>query len=73
MKETVAEVSALQELLERAYEGSTEHLRTIITDPRRLDADDLVRVLTGMCTLNLATVTARCEPRISVVRHWTLR
>ena len=67
MKETAAEVSALQELLERAYERSTEHLRNIITDPRRLEADDLVRVLTGMCTLNLATVTARCEPRISAV------
>jgi len=67
MKETAAEVTELQQLLDRAYERSTEHLRTIITDPRRLDAGDLVRVLTGMCTLNLATVTARGEPRISAV------
>jgi pyridoxine/pyridoxamine 5'-phosphate oxidase len=67
MKETAAEVAELQEILDQAYARSTEHLRNIITDPRRLDADDLVRVLTGMCTLNLATVTARGEPRISAV------
>jgi hypothetical protein len=67
MKETAAEVTELQGLLDAAYERSTEHLRNIITDPRRLDASELVRVLTGMCTLNLATVTARGEPRISAV------
>jgi len=67
MKETEAEVTRLQELLDAAYERSTEHLRNIITGPRRLDSNELVRVLTGMCTLNLATVTARGEPRISAV------
>jgi pyridoxine/pyridoxamine 5'-phosphate oxidase len=67
MKETAAEVTELQGLLDAAYERSTDHLRNIITDPRRLDASELVRVLTGMCTLNLATVTARGEPRISAV------
>ena len=67
MKETAAEVSELQVLLDAAYGRSTEHLRNIITDSRRLDAGELVRVLTGMCTLNLATVTARGEPRISAV------
>jgi len=67
MKETVAEVTEMQGLLDAAYARSTEHLRNIITDPRRLDAGELVRVLTGMRTLNLATVTARGEPRISAV------
>lgn len=67
MKETAAEVTELQGLLDGAYARSTEHLRNIITDPRRLDAGELVRILTGMCTLNLATVTARGEPRISAV------
>jgi hypothetical protein len=67
MKETAGEVVELQGLLDAAYERSTQHLRNIITDPRRLDADELVRVLTGMCTLNLATVTAKGEPRISAV------
>jgi pyridoxine/pyridoxamine 5'-phosphate oxidase len=67
MKETVEEVTELQELLDAAYGRSTQHLRNIVTDPRKLNADELVRVLTGMCTLNLATVTARGEPRISAV------
>jgi pyridoxine/pyridoxamine 5'-phosphate oxidase len=67
MKETSEEVTELQRLLDAAYERSTAHLRTIITDPRKLDAQDLTKVLTGMCTLNLATVTANGEPRISAV------
>jgi pyridoxine/pyridoxamine 5'-phosphate oxidase len=67
MKETTAEVTELQRLLDAAYERSTAHLRTIITGPRKLDAEDLTKVLTGMCTLNLATVTANGEPRISAV------
>ncbi|WP_460664336.1 pyridoxamine 5'-phosphate oxidase family protein [Kribbella swartbergensis] len=67
MRETAAEVAELQQLLDAAYQRSTEHLRTIITGTRRLDAEGLVRILTGMCTLNLATVTARGEPRISAV------
>jgi hypothetical protein len=67
MKETAAEVTELQRLLDAAYARATEHLRNIITDPRRLDAEELVRILTGMRTLNLATVTARGEPRISAV------
>ncbi|WBQ03190.1 pyridoxamine 5'-phosphate oxidase family protein [Kribbella sp. CA-293567] len=67
MRETREEVEELQRLLEAAYERSTEHLQTIITDERRLTAAELVQVLTGMCTLNLATVTAGGEPRISAV------
>ncbi|MEU8224265.1 pyridoxamine 5'-phosphate oxidase family protein [Kribbella sp. NPDC048915] len=67
MRETAEEVTRLQELLDASYGRSTEHLRGIITGDRRLSADELVRVLTGMCTLNLATVTARGEPRISAV------
>jgi pyridoxine/pyridoxamine 5'-phosphate oxidase len=67
MKETSEEVEELQRLLEAAYERSTEHLRNIITDERRLTATELVQVLQGMCTLNLATVTAKGEPRISAV------
>jgi hypothetical protein len=67
MKETNEEVTELQRLLDAAYDRSTAHLRSIITDSRKLDAQDLTKVLTGMCTLNLATVTANGEPRISAV------
>ncbi|MDX6248411.1 MAG: hypothetical protein QOF10_1771 [Kribbellaceae bacterium] len=67
MKETSEEVTELQRLLDAAYDRSTEHLRNIITGPRKLDAQDLTKVLTGMRTINLATVTAGGEPRISAV------
>jgi hypothetical protein len=67
MKETAEEVRELQGLLDATYGGTTEHLRSIIRESRRLDAGELVRILVGMCTVNLATVTARGEPRISAV------
>jgi pyridoxine/pyridoxamine 5'-phosphate oxidase len=67
MKETREEIEELQRLLDAAYGRSTDHLQAIITDERRLTAAELAQVLQGMCTLNLATVTAGGEPRISAV------
>jgi len=67
MKETPEEISGLQALLDASIGRSTQHLRNIITPERQLDADELVSRLTGMCTLSLATVTRRGEPRISAV------
>lgn len=59
---------ALQSLLDTSVAGAGAHLRSIV-DPtsRVLDAGRLTAVLTGMCTLTLATVTARGEPRVSGV------
>lgn len=67
MRETSEEIEELQGLLDAAYRRSTEHLRSIITGERQLSAAELVEALQGMCTLNLATVTAKGEPRISAV------
>ncbi|MGH7129693.1 MAG: pyridoxamine 5'-phosphate oxidase family protein, partial [Planctomycetaceae bacterium] len=68
MYETEAELAALQELMDASLRRSTEHLRSIVTPGEHtLTAPQLVRVLTGMCTLSAATVTARHEPRISGV------
>jgi pyridoxine/pyridoxamine 5'-phosphate oxidase len=67
MKETSEEVSGLQALLDASIGQSTQHLRNIITAERELNAEELTQVLTGMCTLNLATVTKSGEPRISAV------
>lgn len=67
MYETPDQIAELQQLLDAAHGHSTQHLRSIITDERRLTATELAEVLTGMRTLNLATVTASCEPRISAV------
>lgn len=67
MDETPAEIAALQDLLDRSHAAATDHLRDIIQGDRRLSAEDLVALLTGMRVLSLATVTAQGHPRISAV------
>lgn len=79
MFETRDEVVALQSLLDASITRAGAHLRSIV-DPtgRVLDAGQVTAVLTGMCTLTLATVTARGEPRVSGVDghflhgHWVV-
>jgi Pyridoxamine 5'-phosphate oxidase len=76
MYETTAEIADLQGLLDRSFAGSSGHLRSIMTSPRRMAAERLVTELDGACVLNIATVTARGEPRVSAVDghflhgHW---
>lgn len=71
--ETRTELDQLQTLLDSSLSGSSPHLRSIIrAGERTLDADQLTRVLTGMCVLELATVTARGEPRISALDGYLL-
>lgn len=66
MKETEAELDELQALLDTSLSRSTEHLRAIIkAGERTLTARQMVQVITGMCTLSIATVTSSGEPRIS--------
>jgi hypothetical protein len=66
MRETERELDELQSLLDGSLSRSTKHLRGIITPGERtLTARRMVAVLTGMCTLAIATVTGRGEPRIS--------
>lgn len=71
MYETRPELDDLQLLLDRSLEGAGSHLRSIYQagsdHPHTLTAAQLTRVLTGMCTLAISTVTARGEPRISGV------
>jgi hypothetical protein len=67
MRETSEKLKELQALLDASRSRSTSHLRSIINNERALTAEQLTRVLTGMCTLALSTVTANCEPRISGV------
>lgn len=67
MRETAAEVAALQRLLDGSHGRSSEHLRSIINSDRRLSAGDIVALLTGMKVLSVATVTAAGEPRISAL------
>ena len=67
MYETPEEIGALQALLDRSHAGATDHLKAIINDDRRLSADELVGLLTGMKVLSVATVTSAGEPRISAL------
>lgn len=67
MRETPSEITALQDLLDASHARGTGHLRSIINDERTLTADELVRLLTGMKVLSVATVTAKGEPRISAM------
>lgn len=68
MFETETEVAELQALLDQSLSGSTTHLQSIVQPGRRtLTAEQLSRVLTGMCVLAVATVAARGEPRISAL------
>lgn len=66
MRETPEELAQLQALLDASLARSTGHLRSIVVG-RTVTAEQLTKILTGMCTLALATVTAKGEPRISGV------
>ncbi|BCY08046.1 pyridoxamine 5'-phosphate oxidase family protein [Actinoplanes sp. L3-i22] len=66
MRETPEEIAELQRLLDASLSGATAHLRSIVAE-RTITAERLAGVLTGMCVLSLATVTAKGEPRISAV------
>jgi general stress protein 26 len=67
VRETSAELDALQRLLDHSRATATEHLRGIINDRRTLSAADVSALLAGMKVIALATVTARGQPRISAV------
>ena len=62
MHETPADITALQDLLDRSYAAAGAHLLRIHTPERRLSAEQVIDRLTGMCLLTVATVTADCRP-----------
>ena len=65
--ESPANVEALQSLLDRSYEAAGAHLLSIHTPKRRLNAEEVIERLRGMCLLTLATVTADCRPIVGPV------
>jgi general stress protein 26 len=67
VRETPEELAALQRLLDRSIGRSGGHLTGIISEPRRLDARQVVKELEGMKVLVVATVNAAGEPRTSCV------
>jgi hypothetical protein len=65
--ETPDDLRILQALLDRSYAAGGAHLRSIITPERRVGAEELVRRLSGMRLLALATVTADGRPIVGPV------
>ncbi|ROS73690.1 pyridoxamine 5'-phosphate oxidase family protein [Cellulomonas sp. PhB143] len=67
MNETPDELAALQALLDRSAGGRERHLTDIVTPEHRLSARRLSEDLRGVLVLDVATVTATGEPRLSAV------
>lgn len=67
MHETEAELEQLQQLLDDSFARSSSHLLSIMEPHRHLDARRLAAELPCPAVLNVATVTARGEPRLSAV------
>lgn len=72
MLETSQELARLQTLLDTSAATGGAHLRSILTQERRLDAAQLSTLLTGMRLLTVATVTADGRPIASPVDGYFL-
>ena len=67
MQETEADLIELQQQLDESYAAAGEHLRSIFVLGQRSGATDVAGALTGSFLINLATVTASCEPIVAPV------
>ena len=65
--ESPEEIAALQALIDRSYGRAGGHLLSIHDGSRRMNAEQVVEALQGMCLLTLATVTADGRPLTSPV------
>lgn len=63
----------MQWLLDESYARAGSHLKHIWGEETRLDAPRLAEELPGVQVLDLATVTARCEPRVAPVDGFFFR
>ena len=67
MRETPADIAWLQALIDASHARAGGHLRSIFDDELRVAAADLPSRLAGVQVLQVATVTAACEPRVAPV------
>jgi hypothetical protein len=67
VRESQAEIVALQQLLDQSYASAGEHLLSIHTPERRMPAGQVAERLTGMRLLALATVTSDGRPLVGPV------
>jgi hypothetical protein len=67
MRETTADLAAVQELIDRSYAAAGPHLLRIHAPERRLTAEQVAERLQGMCLLALATTTKDGRPIVGPV------
>lgn len=67
MYETSEDLAELQRALDESYGSAGVHLRSLVPPERRSSAADVAQALKGAFMINLATVTARCEPVVAPV------
>jgi hypothetical protein len=67
MRETPDDLTRLQDLLNASAAAAGPHMRSIITDDRRVGAASMCERLEGMCLLVLATVTTDGRPLVGPV------
>jgi uncharacterized pyridoxamine 5'-phosphate oxidase family protein len=67
MYETEADLRELQQLLDDSYARAGAHTRSIWGEDSRLTAEALSAEMQGVQVLDLATVNAKGEPRVSPV------
>jgi uncharacterized pyridoxamine 5'-phosphate oxidase family protein len=65
MYETDADLAELQRMFDAHLAAANPHMRGIITPKRRLSARQVVKYLSGIKHVALATVTSEGEPRVS--------
>jgi uncharacterized pyridoxamine 5'-phosphate oxidase family protein len=74
--ETAEDLADLQRLLDESAAAAGGHLHSIFDEEHRVSAEQLVGLLVGVNVLDVATVTARGEPRVAPVDglfyrgHW---
>lgn len=67
MRETASDLDNLARLLESSYETAGSHLLSVHEPHWRMTAQDVCDELTGVCVLNLATVSAGGAPVVAPV------
>ncbi|MBP2329390.1 hypothetical protein JOF56_009775 [Kibdelosporangium banguiense] len=67
MHETPEDLRRTQALIDDSHGRAGAHLRSIMSDPSRISAEELSGLLTGVQVLNVATVTAAGQPRVAPV------
>ncbi|MEX2395277.1 MAG: pyridoxamine 5'-phosphate oxidase family protein [Actinomycetota bacterium] len=67
MRETTADLEALQRLLDESDANAGEHLKSIFGGPNRMTATDLADKLGGIFEMNLACLTGDGSPVVAPI------